>query len=395
MKKIILATLFGLSFIACQPKHDGYTIHGNIAGSKDGLKVTLQKGNVYPPVTLDSTAIRDGKFLFKGKVGQPGLYRIIIENGEEKLSSVFYLENSDITYSGNIDSLESYYWNEDTFRKEAAVTGSATQDLYNQYKASTRELNKKYGALDKEYLKVYHIPSAEGIFNTEQGIALTRQMEKLDKDLQIAQWNFIGQHPGSIVGYDLASRLLEGMYVNLTAQQIDQLTGIITQAWAAHPDKIADFKAKADKARPIALGSKYQDIELINPKGEKVMLSAFVPQGKYVMLEFWASWCGPCRGEIPHLRHVYKEYKDKGFEIVSISIDENKADWDKAMKEEKMVWKQLCDPHSFNGPVAKVYNIQGVPTCLLLDKEGRIFKTDMRGAALDAVLQDLCGKPNK
>ena len=94
------------------------------------------------------------------------------------------------------------------------------------------------------------------------------------------------------------------------------------------------------------------------------------------MLEFWASWCGPCRGEIPHLRHVYQEYKDKGFEIISISIDEKKTDWDKAMKEEKMVWKQLCDPNGFNGPVAQKYNITGVPTCILLDKEGRIFKTE-------------------
>ena len=97
------------------------------------------------------------------------------------------------------------------------------------------------------------------------------------------------------------------------------------------------------------------------------------------MLEFWASWCGPCRGEIPHLRHVYQDYKDKGFEIISISIDEKKTDWDKAMKEEKMVWKQLCDPNGFKGPVAQKYNITGVPTCILLDKEGRIFKTEMRG----------------
>ena len=107
------------------------------------------------------------------------------------------------------------------------------------------------------------------------------------------------------------------------------------------------------------------------------------------MVEFWGSWGGPCRGEIPHLRHVYQEYKDKGFEIISISIDEKKTDWDKAMKEEKMVWKQLCDPNGFNGPVAQKYNITGVPTCILLDKEGRIFKTEMRGAALDAVLQEL------
>ena len=139
----------------------------------------------------------------------------------------------------------------------------------------------------------------------------------------------------------------------------------------------------------MAVGTKYSDIELVNPDGKKVKLSEYVPEGKYVMLEFWASWCGPCRGEIPHLREVYKEYKDKGFEIVSISIDRKDQDWKKAMKEENMVWTQLNDPGEFEGPVTQVYNIMGVPTCILLDKEGHIFKTDMRGAQLDAVLEEI------
>ena len=389
MKKIIFAILCGLSLIACQPKHDGYTIHGNIAGSKNGLKVILQKDFIYPPVVIDSTILQNGKFLFKGKLDNPGAYRILIENGEDKLSSNFYLENSDITYSGNIDSLQSYYGSQDTFRKEAVVTGSATQDLYNQYKKNVQALNEKYRNLEEEYVKVYYIPAFNDTFNTREGVALAREMEKVEKDIQTAQWNFIEQHPGSIVGYDLACRFLDGMFVNITVQQIDRLTGIITKAWAAQPDKIADFKTKAEKARPVALGSKYPDIELINTKGEKVMLSEYIPEGKYTMLEFWSSWCGPCRGEIPHLRHVYKEYKDKGFEIVSVSIDDNKADWDKAVDEEKMVWKQLCDPKVLDGGVGKVYNVQGVPHCILLDKEGRIFKTNMLGAALDAELEIL------
>lgn len=389
MKKIIFASLCGLSLMACQPKHDGYTIHGNIAGSKDGLKVSLLKKATYPLVAFDSTVIHNGKFLFNGKLDHPGNYWIIIENGEETLGSNFYLENSDITYSSHIDSLQSYFWSEDTFRKEAVVTGSATQELYNQYKEAIRELNEQYSNLEKNYDKVYFDPDLNDTLKTQKGIVLARQMEKLEKDKQIVQWNFIERHPGSIVAYDLAYQFLDGMFVDLTAQQIDQLGGIIGKAWAARPDKIADFKAKAEKTKPLAQGSRYPDIDLINTKGEEVKLSEYVPQGKYVLLEFWASWCGPCRGEIPHLRQVYKEYKDKGFEIVSVSIDDNKANWDKAVKEEKMVWKQLCDPQDFNGPVAKVYNVQGVPHCILLDKEGRIFKTNMRGAALNAVLQDL------
>ena len=120
--------------------------------------------------------------------------------------------------------------------------------------------------------------------------------------------------------------------------------------------------------------------------GEMASLDEY--KGKVLLVVNTATGCG-FTPQYEGLQKLYDKYKDKGFEIISISIDEKKTDWDKAMKEEKMVWKQLCDPNGFNGPVAQKYNITGVPTCILLDKEGRIFKTEMRGAALDAVLQEL------
>lgn len=394
MKKIFLAFLAAASLLACQPKHDGYIVNGNIAGNSEGMKVQLMDNNVYPPVLVDSAVIHNGKFRLMGKLDQPGMYQLIIDktgNGDEAdmLASAFYLENAEISYSGHVDSLRTYYWSRETFRKDPVIQGSASQDLYNQYLKSIADLRKKGGEINEKYLKVYHVPAMEGIFNTEEGIALIKQENEIGKKLDIAQWEFIEEHPESIVGYDLALQYLQGMYVNLTVPQINQLTEIITKAWASAPQMVENFKAAAEKAKPMALGAKYQDIELMNPAGEMVKLSTYIPEGKYVMLEFWASWCGPCRAEIPHLRHVYQEYKDKGFEIISISIDQNKADWEKAMKEENMVWKQLCDPKGFDGPVAKKYNINGVPTCIILDKEGRIFKTEMREAALDNVLQEL------
>lgn len=394
MKKIIFALLCCASLMACQQKPEGYVINGNIAGNCDGMKVLLVNEVDYPPVTIDSTVIKNGKFQFTGKLELPGEYQIQIDRslkGDEAdlRASRFYLENSVITFSGHIDSLATYYWSNDESLKEAVIRGSATQDLFNQYKTSIADLSHRKSETYEKYLEVYHRPSMDGIFNTEEGIQLTKEIERLEKEVDIATWNFIEQHPGSIVGYNLANRFLEGMYVNLTVPQINQLTDLITKSWANYPKMAEAFKTKAEKAKKMALGEKYQDIELKNTEGKIVKLSEYIPEGKYVMLEFWASWCGPCRGEIPHLRHIDKEYKDKGFEIISISIDENDTDWKKALKEEKMTWTQLCDPKGFEGPVAKVYNITGVPTCIILDKEGRIFKNDMRGASLDAVLQEL------
>lgn len=394
MKKLTLAIFCCASLFSCQQKHEGYIINGNIAGNCDGMKVQLADEYAYPPVVLDSTVIQKGKFRLKGKIDRPGQYQITIDkagNGDpaDMLASRVYLENAEITYSGHIDSLPTYYWSKDTFRKAPVITGSVSQALYDQYRNETAGLRRKNSEMNEKYLQVYHIPALDGIFNTQEGIQISRELQKIGEEMNIAQWKFIEQHPETVVGYDQACQFLEGMYVNLTIPQIDQLTEIITKAWANDPQKVEEFKTKAEKAKNMALGAKYKDIELMTPEGKMVKLSEYMPKDKYVMLEFWASWCGPCRGEIPHLRHVYQNYKDKGFEIVSISIDEKKADWDKAMKEENMVWKQLCDPKGFNGPVAQEYNITGVPTCIILDKEGRIFKTDMRGAALDAVLLEL------
>ena len=128
------------------------------------------------------------------------------------------------------------------------------------------------------------------------------------------------------------------------------------------------------------------DYKVKDTNGETTSLDNY--KGKVLLVVNTATGCG-FTPQYEGLQKLYDKYKDKGFEIISISIDEKKTDWDKAMKEEKMVWKQLCDPNGFNGPVAQKYNITGVPTCILLDKEGRIFKTEMRGAALDAVLQEL------
>ena len=394
MKNIIVTLLCCASLMACRQKPDGFVINGNVAGNSDGMKVQLVDESVYPPVVVDSTVIHKGKFQFKGKLDLPGLYQIIIDTkgkgeGEDMLASHFYLENSVIDYSGHIDSLPTYFWSSESFRKAPVIQGSATQDLYQQYKKDTKAISTKISELDEQYMNVYHLPSLEGTFNTQEGISIARQLDQINKQSDIARWKFIEQHPESVVAYDMASLLLEGMYVNLTIPQIDQLTDIITSAWSNYPEKAEEFKAKAEKAKNMALGAKYQDIELMTPEGKMVKLSEYIPKDRYVMLEFWASWCGPCRGEIPHLRHVYQQYKDKGFEIISVSIDQKKADWEKAMKEEYMTWKQLCDPNGFDGPVAKVYNITGVPTCIILDKEGRIFKTEMRGASLDAVLEEL------
>ena len=395
MKTFILLSFCLLSLCLCQAQNKQYTIKGHIDGKCEGMKVLLQTS--HSRETVNTAVIRNNSFEMQGQVPAPGMYNWIIDktpagkesDGDNWLGGTFYLENSDITFTGNIATLPIYYWDPEGYKKTPMVIrGSATEDLNQEYKNSIAKQRKEYAQLDNEYLEKYHIPSDQGIFNTAEGIRLARQISALSSEIDEITLRFIRQHPESIVSYDLATYFLDGDS-KLTVAQIDELVQALGKTRGDSP-QMKEFEAKAAKSVKSAIGEPYKDIELLNTEWKPVKLSQFIPKGKYVMLEFWASWCGPCRGEIPHLKHVYKEYKDKGFEIVSVSIDEKNKDWQKALQEEKMSWTQLDDPEGTKqGPAQQIYNVTGVPYCILLDKEGRIYKTGMRGAFLDAELERL------
>jgi len=397
--KSILFSLSIFVLASCSTSPKGYTLNGKVRGDADSLMVYLEEVSFPEPKIVDSTKIVNGEFNFKGTLEFPTLYRVIIDRtpkGEASsernwLASNFYLENSTIEYSGHVDSLPTYFYKRDREVQPPVISGSATQDQLIAYNESTSRYNKELRDIDTKYLEVYHVPSMSGVFNTQEGIDLINQQNEIVNKINDVKWNFIKSNPESVVAFDKAHEYLLDMYVRISQDQIDELVANFEPDWKG-TNKFDKFKEDAEKAKKTAIGSKYMDFELLTPEGEKVMLSDYIDGKHDVMLEFWASWCGPCRGEIPHLRQVNEEYKDKGFRIVSISIDDVDSEWRKAMSEEKMVWTQLNDPKGFEGEISKAYNILGIPYALLLDKEGRIKNFEMRGASLDAQLQELYGK---
>src|SRR5699024_299911 len=136
---------------------------------------------------------------------------------------------------------------------------------------------------------------------------------------------------------------------------------------------------------------KFPNLTLKNPEGNTIKLSDYVGKGKYVLLNFWASWCGPCRADIPHLQEVYNLYHPEGFEIISISMDENKDDWLEALDEEQMKWLQISNLKGFEDSVSKLYNFRGIPTDILVGPEGYIITRNMRGSWMDKKLIELYG----
>jgi hypothetical protein len=393
MKSIICIIFLFLCGIAWGQDSKKFVINGSIPGIKDGLEVGLYNNN--NEKVTDATAItKDGKFVLEGRLDEPVLCFLCIDMTpkvqdiyeKERRGSMLFLDNSVITYScESVDALPLIY--DDASRVK--VEGSRTHDLYQTYVKSLAALRGRYDELDQEYLEVYHRPAMDGEFNTRRGLAIVKNMDALMKQMQEVRWQFLRKYENSVVGVEVAMEMLSYAGSSYTKAQIDEVLGAI-DASLRQGKAYAGLKEMAENMYPVAKGEKYMDIELTDVDGKTVHLADYVKLGQYTMLEFWASWCGPCRGEIPHLRHVHDLYGD-AFNMVSISIDEREKDWKKALKEENMTWSQLNDRKGMKGPVMTKYKVYGVPYSLILDKEGRVVAGGVRGSELDQVLIELLG----
>jgi peroxiredoxin len=145
-----------------------------------------------------------------------------------------------------------------------------------------------------------------------------------------------------------------------------------------------------EKIKLTAIGQLAPEIALPNPSGQVIKLSSL--RGKYVLIDFWAKWCGPCRKENPNVVKAYKRFKDKGFEVYGVSLDRNKEDWVKAIAEDGLTWTHVSDLKYFNSQAANDYNINAIPFSILLDKTGKIIAKNLRGPALDKKLEEVLGK---
>ena len=389
MKRLLYGIVCLGTLVACQ-REPGYKISGSVPGTPDGMKVYLYNWNT----PVDSSVVKGGKFVLTGKVDVPTRYQLLIDLSPDKVESYekdlrgsdVFVDNVDIKYeSPSIDSLPS----RNSFRRKVkgnvTVTGSPVHDLFLSYQEKLKPYRTRNSEAWDKYLQVYHIPASEGVFNTREGIALTREMNDAQKEITRIQWDFIKANPKSPVSVDVAQNMV--YTAKFSKADMDNLLQAIDTSLRETPG-YKQLKESLESMAPIALGEKYRDLELVDENGKTVHLSDYVKPGQYNMVEFWASWCGPCRGEIPHLRHVYDAYgkgKD-AFNMISVSIDDKEKDWKQALKEENMKWTQLCDLKGWKGEVINKYKIQGVPFCLILDKEGRIIDHGVRGSELDVLL---------
>lgn len=403
MKKLTLLAAVAL-LAGCQPgAGPGYTLDGVLTGGEapTGMAYLQRQMPDGQMVSTDSATITDGKFSLKGHVDRPQMYTLRIDLRTDPTESVqgkvfashFYLENSPITFEGNLKTLPGVFYDPERPLEAPVIKGSATEDFYARFRADIKPASDSLAVIDRRYWEEYTAPMMNDKEHkhdyTEVGVALVKEEARWRKELQEKTLAFIRENPSSVVAFDQLVALFSDFTVNYSGKQIDEMRSWVADAWTGTP-QLAALDSIVSRIKPVALGEKYADIDVQTPDGKTVKLSSLIPEDKYVMLEFWASWCGPCRAEIPHLVRVHEKYKD--FNIVSVSVDEKEADWQKAMKEERMTWTQARITGGIMGEEVKKFNITGIPMCMVLDGEGRFYRTNTRGAYLDAFLMELYGK---
>jgi thiol-disulfide isomerase/thioredoxin len=391
--------LIALAIQSCNSKSgpQNYDIKANISGNVDGKMVYLKSSEDRNNI-IDSVIAKDGKFEFKGHIDYPQLYNIIIAKNDTPAKRGYplyqpvipvFVENSDIQINAVLDSipLQDYRYYGGYNYGNVTIKGSSSNDTYLKFLKGYEPLAKKRSDIFMdEYIKYLNPEKGEEKGPVSEGISIVTKIDEAAAKRDEYVKEFIKENNNNIVALFVAKDKLSSFSVN----DIDNILATFP------PDMLNTeagkrLKEKATEVKKTASGARYADFDFNDDKGNPVKLSDYLGKGKYVLVEFWASWCGPCRADIPHLKEVYELYHPAGFEVISVSMDDDKAKWLKAIKDEKMSWLQVSDLKAFKGNLSKLYNFSGIPTCVLIDPDGNIVTRNMRGSWMDKKLIELYG----
>jgi thiol-disulfide isomerase/thioredoxin len=371
---------------------NGYDIKGSIKGINSGT-VELQRNNSKDRTftTLNSVVIKNGEFELKGQIQAPEMMTIKISPGNW-LVNVF-VENSSITVKA--DTAGSVHYD---YTKYGMSKGANLKNV--QISGSTNQADVDQFNNNPEKVKLMNtIVPLRNKYEAEKD---KKQKEEIRSEItsvvkSVGEWelkyinNFVVNNPSSAAG----TYLFYNYYLANAEMPLSSLDNMMAK-FSGEATKTVYYSIINDKIaikKALLPGNIAPDFTLLKRDSSKFTLS--LTRGKYIMLDFWASWCVPCREAIPHWKSIYATYKDKGFEIVSVSDDSRWADWRKAMDFEKMPWTQTCDEFPVKNMPARIgtmYETHFIPFYVLLDKEGRILVYTGDEAKIDEKLTELFGK---
>ncbi|MDR0865938.1 MAG: AhpC/TSA family protein [Candidatus Symbiothrix sp.] len=376
MKRIGLFALCLLALNACAQKENTYSLTGKIGNYNDPAEIYLQyvENN---DVVSRSGKLKDGKFSFEGTILSPTGGRLVILPKGGKINNNRPYEES-LSFILSDEKIEV---NSPDLLQNATISGSKLNAEHRQLTDSIAAMNTKVDLLVQEYRKApFELANSK-----EYALGVERRYQTLQAEIINTYMTFIKEHPDSYASV-LAIKELEQQTNNINLAD-SLLKGLSPEI--QNTDEGLILTKRIGTSKLTAIGSVAPDFTLNNAKGEPVSLSDF--RGKYLLIDFWASWCGPCRRENPNLVNIYNWYKNRNFEILGVSIDQptDKYGWTTAIEKDHLTWPQLLDVTGQKESVALQYNISTIPQNLLLDPNGVIVAKNLRGDALPAKLSEL------
>jgi thiol-disulfide isomerase/thioredoxin len=357
MKKLIVG-LFLLP-VAVMAQQKGFVITGTITGLVENSKVSLVDMNK-PTDTLAKGRVTKGTFVLKGAIEEPNLYQLNFDVAGKK--SVLFIGNDNVTIKGDIKNIQQF-----------DIKGSPSNSDFSEFQKTFNPLFQNLTQLNQQLGGQHPSDSLQAVYKKAFDAAVTA----IDK--------FIAEKKASPVAPFLliVTRELEQDPI-LLEKRFNQLAPAAQQGFYGKmlQQTIADAKVGA-------VGSEAIEFTQTDTIGKPVALNSF--RGKYVLVDFWASWCKPCRMENPNVLTAYNKFKGKNFTVLGVSLDRARDPWLQAIKDDGLLWTQVSDLQYWNNDAARKYKIESIPQNYLIDPNGKIVGKNLRGQELDAKLCELLG----
>ncbi len=363
MKKSLLFVLMAAwTLAACtgEQKEKNFNVNVTLTDA-EGETIYLQKFVDKELKTIDSAVIKDNVALLMGEQGDvQDLYALSIKSIKGQVN--FFPENGDVTFTGD-----------KTGQEEAKITASAAQELLNQY---TDKYQDYYVEAYSLYMALMLAGQTEE--NTERiADSIKQRLEAIEEEMVSFQKDFVKSHADHFV----AHYILDENKQDYSVDELKEYLSLFTTESVFKQD-LEDHVAKLDMT---SVGAIAPNFTLNSAEGQAVTLSELVSSNTYTLIDFWASWCGPCRAENPNVKAAYEKYHAKGFDVLGVSIDTDLNAWTEAVDADGLAWTQVID---IDQKTAEAYSIFYIPSNFLVDNSGKIVATSLRGDDLKAKLAE-------
>jgi len=341
---------------------NGFSITGNVKGLPEKSRVFLIDAN-NPTDTVAKASVKTGTFVLNGHVAEPNLYELNF--GSTLKKDMLFIGNDKVQVNGSIENV-----------KELKVTGSSSQEDFEIFQKTFNPYFTRLNTLSQQINASAGVPKRDSLIKVYGAVAASVQME-LDQFIQVKKSSYVS--PFVLV---VVSQLSDDVF--LMEKRLNSLSSDVQGGFYGKY-----LREQIENGKIGAIGTDEIDFTQNDTTGAPVTLSSF--KGKYVLIDFWASWCKPCRMENPNVLAAYNKFKGKNFTVLGVSLDRARDPWVKAINDDNLNWSQVSDLKFWNNEVAVKYRIQSIPQNFLIDPNGKIIGKNLRGADLEAKLCELLG----